>query len=493
MAMRIGELARRTGVGVSTLRAWENRFQFLQPQRSTSGHREYLETDIQRVEAVLRLISDGLTLPAAIARVSTVGTGALPEGEGEALLYGQVLQAVNQGVWVSREGHTRYANRRMAELMRCSVETLLTIPVLDLISTDDLEVIRERSAHTRQGGHLHFTQELRRADGTKFLAEIDTAPLMNHTGHYQGTVALVSDITARTEAETTSQFRAALLDSIGQAVAAATPDAKLVYANAAAERLFGWRASEVLGKDGRALIAAPTASEEAEEIHTKVLGGERFSANLTLKRVDGSEFIASLAASPAFDQEGCLLGITAVITDQTERIKRDRERRTLELQMETLAALGSQALLSQGKAKAMTVIVSEVMEATRRLLEADLVTVMDVVEGTDDLQVRGFSPSNKQPVMVPSGSRSMAGYTALVRKVVVAHNARHDPRFESRGVLPDSLPGSFVGAPIFGPHGVRGVLTAESSIRDKFDGTEGQFLQAMASVVAMTLPTDPMS
>src|SRR5580704_15711857 len=138
MAMRIGELARRTGVGVSTLRAWENRFQFLQPRRSPSGHREYLESDIQRVEAVIRLVSEGLTLPAAIARVSSVGAGALPDGEGEALLYGQILEAVDQGVWVSREGRTRYASRRMAELMRCSVETMLAFPVLDFLSPDDV-------------------------------------------------------------------------------------------------------------------------------------------------------------------------------------------------------------------------------------------------------------------------------------------------------------------------------------------------------------------
>src|SRR3954447_17499429 len=73
MAMRVGELARRTGVGVSTLRAWERRFRFLEPQRSAAGHRVYDETDVERVEAVVRLVAEGLTLQAAITRVTTVG------------------------------------------------------------------------------------------------------------------------------------------------------------------------------------------------------------------------------------------------------------------------------------------------------------------------------------------------------------------------------------------------------------------------------------
>ena len=74
--MRIGELARRTGVGVSTLRAWEGRFRFLEPTRTAAGHRLYDLGDVERVEAVVRLLGEGLTLPAAIARVAMVGPGA---------------------------------------------------------------------------------------------------------------------------------------------------------------------------------------------------------------------------------------------------------------------------------------------------------------------------------------------------------------------------------------------------------------------------------
>src|SRR4051812_34502718 len=106
MGMRVGELARRTGVGVSTLRAWERRFGFLDPDRSPAGHRVYGEDDVERVNAVLRLVAEGLTLPAAIGRITSVGTGALPAGEGEALLYGQILQVADQGVWVSKDGRT---------------------------------------------------------------------------------------------------------------------------------------------------------------------------------------------------------------------------------------------------------------------------------------------------------------------------------------------------------------------------------------------------
>ncbi|MEY2455958.1 MAG: hypothetical protein QOK06_1052, partial [Acidimicrobiaceae bacterium] len=255
--MRVGELARRTGVGVSTLRAWENRFNFLEPQRSPAGHRLYVEADVERVDAVLRLVAEGLTLAAAIARVANVGTGALPDGEGEALLFAQILQAADQGVWVSRDGRTRYANRRMAEIVGYTVEELLTIPVLNFFKPEELPVVRERAARVRAGHRVQFTQELRRADGSSFLAEVNTTPLLNQAGRYEGAVSLVNDITARNATETQAHLRATLLDSIGEAVTASTPDGTVVYVNAAAERLFGWRAADVIGRESRNVFPAP--------------------------------------------------------------------------------------------------------------------------------------------------------------------------------------------------------------------------------------------
>src|SRR5258708_470282 len=131
--MRIGELARRAGVGVSTLRAWERRFALLAPSRSSGRQRLYTEDDLRRISAVRRLAAEGLTLVAAASRVAHAGAGPLATGESEALLLRQIVQAADDGIWVSREGRTLFVNRKMAELMRCSIDELLARPVLDFI------------------------------------------------------------------------------------------------------------------------------------------------------------------------------------------------------------------------------------------------------------------------------------------------------------------------------------------------------------------------
>ncbi len=67
--LRIGEVARRTGVAVPTLRAWERRYSLLSPERTDGGHRLYSEADIARVRGMQRLLDDGWSASAAAREV----------------------------------------------------------------------------------------------------------------------------------------------------------------------------------------------------------------------------------------------------------------------------------------------------------------------------------------------------------------------------------------------------------------------------------------
>jgi PAS domain S-box-containing protein len=362
MGMRVGDLARRTGVGVSTLRAWEARFNFLNPERSPAGHRVYAETDVERVNTVLRLLGEGLTLAAAIARVANVGPQGLPEGEAEALLYGQILHAAEQGVWVSRDLRTRYVNRRMAEIMGYSIDELVVIPVLDFFDPAEVPLVKERTALVRGGEKVRFTQRLRRADGSMFLAEIHTTPLVNQAGVYEGGVALVTDITER---------------------------------------------------------------------------------------------------------------------DQRERAMETRDR-----QSEALGLLGSQVLRAQADPRRAAMLLTEAVDTVCRLLQTDHVTVLEMIaDGSSEFHLRAASPEISEAIEVPAGSRSFAGHIALTRKVVVVDNLEYDPRFDGSPVQPGTPTRSAIGAPIFGPDGVRGVLIAESSTANSFHPGDAHFMQGMANII----------
>src|SRR6187549_222642 len=58
--LRIGELSRRVGVPVESLRAWERRYGLLTPSRTQGGFRLYDEDDVARVLAMRANLERGL-------------------------------------------------------------------------------------------------------------------------------------------------------------------------------------------------------------------------------------------------------------------------------------------------------------------------------------------------------------------------------------------------------------------------------------------------
>jgi len=127
MGLRIGELARRTGVGVSTLRAWENRFRFLQP----SARRPVTALPRKRRR------QGRCGTPPGVRGTDAVGCPS-PEcrvSESVLSLWGgrKHCSTVRSFKWRRRDlgfarGAHRYVNRRMADLMHCSVDDLLATP-----------------------------------------------------------------------------------------------------------------------------------------------------------------------------------------------------------------------------------------------------------------------------------------------------------------------------------------------------------------------------
>ena len=70
-ALRIGEFSRRVGVSPELLRAWERRYELLQPLRTEGGFRLYTDDDAERVERMKRALGEGFSAAEAARRALT--------------------------------------------------------------------------------------------------------------------------------------------------------------------------------------------------------------------------------------------------------------------------------------------------------------------------------------------------------------------------------------------------------------------------------------
>src|SRR3954468_23403989 len=66
--LAIKDVAERTGLAAQTIRMWEQRYGFPEPQRTAAGDRVYADSDVQTLRRVVPFRRRGLSVPAALER-----------------------------------------------------------------------------------------------------------------------------------------------------------------------------------------------------------------------------------------------------------------------------------------------------------------------------------------------------------------------------------------------------------------------------------------
>jgi two-component system, cell cycle sensor histidine kinase and response regulator CckA len=102
--------------------------------------------------------------------------------------------------------------------------------------------------------------------------------------------------------------------------------------NPAAERVFGWRAEEVLGKLAE-IVPEDKAQELAELSQKTMLGQATLGLETTRINRQRLRFPASVSIAPVFNEEGIISGLVEVIEDTSERYKAELEQARLEAQV----------------------------------------------------------------------------------------------------------------------------------------------------------------
>jgi PAS domain S-box-containing protein len=119
------------------------------------------------------------------------------------------------------------------------------------------------------------------------------------------------------------------VESCNDAIIGKTLDGTIITWNAGAERLYGYTASEMIGRSVSVLIPS-YRPEEISGTLENLSKGEQAGAFETVRvRKDGSSVEVSLAVSPIKDTSGRVIGASTVARDITQRKQEENERLSL--------------------------------------------------------------------------------------------------------------------------------------------------------------------
>ncbi len=174
--------------------------------------------------------------------------------------------------------------------------------------------------------------------------------LTNIHGKITGAINSLFDITERKRAETAAMRLAAVVQSSHDAVAAKTLNGIITDWNQSAERIFGYKPKEIIGKSVLTLIPKDRQDEE-HEILRRIRRGESLDHYETVRRrKDGQLIDVSLTISPIKSPKGETVGVSKIARDITKQ--KETERRLTE--QARLLELTNDAIIVRDKNERIT-------------------------------------------------------------------------------------------------------------------------------------------
>lgn len=160
------------------------------------------------------------------------------------------------------------------------------------------------------------------------------------------------------------RWLAAIVDSSDDAIIGKRLDGTIVSWNAAAERIFGYTAEEMIGQSVIRLFP-PELVDEEKDLVAQLVRGERVNHFETTRvRKDGTRIAVSLSVSPILDAGGTIIGAANITREVTEANRIRSEMRNLNARLEERTGE------LQRQLQETAILAQELEETNERLHEA---------------------------------------------------------------------------------------------------------------------------
>lgn len=172
---------------------------------------------------------------------------------------------------------------------------------------------------------VEYEKEYFRKNGSRVPIFLTLFMVKGVDGKAAGLAAIIKDMTERKKFEEERSLLASIVDYSNDAITGKSIDGNIRSWNRAAEKLYGYKAQEVVGKSVSILVP-PDRSNELPEILRRLKNGEFLHQFETVRmRKDGTFIDVSLSISPIKDLSGKVTGISTIARDVTERKRIERQ------------------------------------------------------------------------------------------------------------------------------------------------------------------------
>ncbi len=335
--------------------------------------------------------------------------------------YRELFNASNEAIFVQNPatGAIVDVNQTMCGMYGFSYQEALQLRIEDISEGlppysqyEGMEAVRRA---LREGPQV-FEWHSRRKNGELFWAEVRLRSCL--IGGQDRVLASVRDITARIRADEelrqTSEALRALIAASPLAIIVLDTDTQVTLWSPTAERMFGWKAEEVIGRPYP--LAPPGREHEVEAAISQVMRGEPLrSVERIRRRKDGSTMYVNLSTAPLRGAGGEIIGVLAILEDIVDRKRAEEE---LHRHRDHLEELVAERTAQLAEAKEQAEAANKAKSEFLARMSHELRTPMNAILGYTQLMRRDATLSANQARQLDTINRSGEHLLALIDDVL---------------------------------------------------------------------------
>ena len=280
----------------------------------------FLKPDLNESLVLLQAFVATITLTALLVAASVSEQRAVQEAlrakEGELRLITDVTPVML--AHCTRDLRYVFVNRAYATMVGSTPEQIAGKPIIEIMGQKGLENVRPHLERVLKGEIVEHESDVSfDGIGRRYLREVYQPDLDEH-GQIRGWIVSIADLTERRQAELERVRLSAIVESSDDAIISKDLSGKIITWNHAAERIFGYRAEEILGQHIFRIIPSQFHEQE-KQILQRLRSGESIRHYQTFRSAkSGSTIAVSLTISPLRDASGKVVGASSIARDITQ-------------------------------------------------------------------------------------------------------------------------------------------------------------------------------